>query len=138
MIGWQYISWPNLEPETSRNARKSAIHDRLASAGAYFGTSGGWEFPNWFAPEGVEPTLEYSWGRQNWASYSAAEHNATREGVVLMDLTHMSKFLVQGRDAEKVLNRICANNVDVAVGRIVYTQWLNERGRIEDSPLVRH
>jgi len=131
MIGWQYISWPNLEPETARNARKSAIHDRLADAGAYFGTSGGWEFPNWFAPEGVEPTLEYSWGRQNWAPYSAAEHKATREGVVLMDLTHMSKFLVQGRDAEKVLNRICANNVAVPVGKIVYTQWLNERGRIE-------
>ena len=131
MIGWQYISWPNLEPETSRNARKSAIHDRLAALGAYFGTSGGWEFPNWFAPEGVEPTLEYSWGRQNWAPYSAAEHKATREGVVLMDLTHMSKFLVQGRDAEKVLSRICANDVAVPVGRIVYTQWLNQRGRIE-------
>lgn len=131
MIGWQYISWPNLEPETARNARKSAIHDRLAAEGAYFGTSGGWEFPNWFAPEGVTPTLEYSWGRQNWAPYSAAEHQATREGVVLMDLTHMSKFLVQGRDAMKVLNRICANDVDVPVGRIVYTQWLNERGRIE-------
>jgi 4-methylaminobutanoate oxidase (formaldehyde-forming) len=131
MIGWQYISWPNLEPETARNARKSAIHDRLAAAGAYYGTSGGWEFPNWFAPEGVDPTLEYSWGRQNWAAYSAAEHVATREGVVLMDLTHMSKFLVQGRDAEKVLSRICANDVAVSVGRIVYTQWLNERGRIE-------
>ncbi|MCH7867513.1 MAG: GcvT family protein [Myxococcales bacterium] len=131
MIGWQYISWPNLEPETSRNARKSAIHDRLAAEGAYFSTSGGWEFPSWFAPEGVEPKLEYSWGRQNWAPYSAAEHKAAREGVVLMDLTHMSKFLVQGRDAEKVLNRICANNVAVPVGRIVYTQFLNERGRIE-------
>jgi 4-methylaminobutanoate oxidase (formaldehyde-forming) len=131
MIGWQYVSWPNLEPTTSRNARKSAIHDRLAAAGAYFGTSGGWEFPNWFAPEGVEPTLEYSWGRQNWAAYSAAEHKATREGVVLMDLTHMSKFLVQGRDAEKALNRICANDVAVRVGRIVYTQFLNTRGRIE-------
>ncbi len=131
MIGWQYISWPNLEPETARNARKSAIHDRLAAAGAYFGTSGGWEFPNWFAPEGVEPKLDYSWGRQNWAAYSAAEHDATRDGVVLMDLTHMSKFLVQGRDAARVLERICANNVDVPIGRIVYTQWLNERGRIE-------
>jgi heterotetrameric sarcosine oxidase gamma subunit len=43
----------------------------------------------------------------------------------------MSKFLVQGRDAEAVLNRICANDVAVPVGRIVYTQWLNERGRLE-------
>ena len=131
MIGWQYISWPNLEAETARNVRKSDIHDRLAAAGAYFGTSGGWEFPNWFAPEGVEPTLEYSWGRQNWAPYSAAEHRAARDGVVLMDLTHMSKFLIQGRDSETVLNRISANDVSVPVGEIVYTQWLNERGKIE-------
>jgi len=39
--------------------------------------------------------------------------------------------LVQGRDAEKVLNRICANNVAVPIGRCVYTQWLNETGTIE-------
>jgi glycine cleavage system aminomethyltransferase T len=131
LLGWQYISWPNLQPETARNARKSAMHDRLAAAGAYFGSSVGWEYPDWFAPEGVEPGLEYSWGRQNWAEYAAAEHKAAREDVILMDLTHMSKILVQGRDAEKYLNRICANNISVPAGRIVYTQWLNEQGTIE-------
>ncbi len=131
LLGWQYISWPNLQAETARNARRSAMHDRLAAAGAYFGQSVGWEYPDWFAPEGVEPKVEYSWGRQNWFEYAAAEHRAAREDVILMDLTHMSKLLVQGRDAEKVLNRICANNVAVPVGRIVYTQWLNERGTIE-------
>jgi glycine cleavage system aminomethyltransferase T/glycine/D-amino acid oxidase-like deaminating enzyme len=131
LLGWQYISWPNLQPETARNVRRSAMHDRLAAAGACFGQSVGWEYPDWFAPEGVEPKVAYSWGRQNWFEYAAAEHRAAREDVVLMDLTHMSKLLVQGRDAEKVLNRICANNVAVPVGRIVYTQWLNERGTIE-------
>jgi 4-methylaminobutanoate oxidase (formaldehyde-forming) len=131
LLGWQYISWPNLQPETARNARKSAMYDRLAEAGAYYGVSVGWEYPDWFAPPGVEPNVEYSWGRQNWFEYVAAEHRAAREGVILMDLTHMSKLLVQGRDAEKVLNRICANNVAVPNGRIVYTQWLNERGTIE-------
>jgi 4-methylaminobutanoate oxidase (formaldehyde-forming) len=75
--------------------------------------------------------VEYSWGRQNWFEYSAAEHKAAREGVVLMDVSLMSKLLVQGRDAERVLNRICANNVVVPVGRIVYTQWLNRLGTIE-------
>jgi glycine cleavage system aminomethyltransferase T/glycine/D-amino acid oxidase-like deaminating enzyme len=131
LLGWQYISWPNLQAETARNVRRSAMHDRLAAAGAYFGQSVGWEYPDWFAPEGVEPKVEYSWGRQNWFEYAAAEHRAAREDVILMDLTHMSKLLVQGRDAETVLNRICANNVAVPVGRIVYTQWLNERGTIE-------
>jgi 4-methylaminobutanoate oxidase (formaldehyde-forming) len=131
LLGWQYITWPNLQPETGRGARKSAIYDRLLEAGAYYGSSVGWEYPDWFAPEGVEAKVEYSWGRQNWWEYAAAEHKAAREDIILMDLTHMSKFLVQGRDAEKVLNRICANNVAVPVGRIVYTQWLNERGTIE-------
>jgi 4-methylaminobutanoate oxidase (formaldehyde-forming) len=131
LLGWQYISWPNLQPETARNARKSAMYDRLAEAGAYYGQSVGWEYPDWFAPEGVEPKFEYSWGRQNWFEYVATEHKAAREDVILMDLTHMSKFLLQGRDSETVLNRICANNVAVPVGRIVYTQWLNEQGMIE-------
>jgi 4-methylaminobutanoate oxidase (formaldehyde-forming) len=131
LLGWQYTSWPNLQPRTARNARRSAMHDRLAAAGAYFGQSVGWEYPDWFAPQGVEPAVEYSWGRQNWFEYAAAEHRAARQGVVLMDLTHMAKILVQGRDAEKVLNHLCANDVAVPVGHIVYTQWLNERGTIE-------
>ena len=131
LLGWQYISWPNLQPETAREARKSAMYDRLAEAGAYYGQSVGWEYPDWFAPDGVEPKVKYSWGRQNWFKYAAEEHRAAREAVILMDLTHMSKLLVQGRDAEKYLNRICANNVAVPVGTIVYTQWLNARGTIE-------
>jgi len=136
LLGWQYIAWPNLQPETARNARRSAMHDRLASLGAYFGSSVGWEYPDWFAPEGVEPKVEYAWGRQNWFEYAAAEHRAAREDAILMDLTHMGKYLVQGRDAEAVLNRICAGNVAVPVGRIVYTQWLNDRGTIEADMTV--
>ena len=54
-----------------------------------------------------------------------------RERVGLFDLSSFGKFLVQGRDAEAVLQRICANDVAVAPGRIVYTPWLNERGGIE-------
>jgi len=131
LLGWQYISWPNLQAETARKSRRSAMYDRMAEAGAYFGQSVGWEYPDWFAPEGVEPKVEYSWGRQNWFEYAAEEHRTARENAILMDLTHMTKLLVQGRDAEKALNRICSNNVAVPVGRIVYTQWLNERGTIE-------
>jgi len=123
--------WPGLQYKTARNARRSALHQKLAEAGAYFVEYSGWEYPNWFAPEGVEPKVEYSWGRQNWFEYNAAEHKAAREGVVLMDVSLMSKLLVQGNDAEQVLNQICANNVAVPVGRIVYTQWLNKNGRIE-------
>ena len=123
--------YPNKQFKTARNARKSAFHDRLADAGAYFGVYAGWEYPDWFAPEGVEPKVEYSWGRQNWFEYSAAEHRAARENVTMLDYSVMGKILVQGRDAEKYLNCICANNVAVPVGRCVYTQWLNETGTIE-------
>lgn len=131
LLGWMYTSWPNLQPSTARPVRRSAMYDRLLEAGAYYGVSVGWEYPDWFAPEGEEARVEYSWFRQNWFEWAAAEHKAAREDVILMDITHMSKFLVQGRDAEKHLNRICANNVAVPVGQIVYTQWLNERGTIE-------
>jgi 4-methylaminobutanoate oxidase (formaldehyde-forming) len=123
--------FPNRQYETARHVRRSIFHERLAEAGAYFGAYAGWEYPDWFAPEGVEPRVEYAWGRQNWFEYSAAEHCAAREGVVLMDYSVMGKILVQGQDAEKVLNRICANNIAVPIGRIVYTQWLNELGTIE-------
>ncbi|RLD05984.1 MAG: FAD-dependent oxidoreductase, partial [Chloroflexota bacterium] len=123
--------YPNKQFKRARNARKSAFHDRLEKAGAYFGAYAGWEYPDWFAPEGVEPKVEYSWGRQNWFEYAAAEHKATREDVSLLDYSVMGKILVQGLDAEKYLNLICANNVAVPVGRCVYTQWLNETGTIE-------
>jgi heterotetrameric sarcosine oxidase gamma subunit len=131
ILGWMFTTWPNYQATRARNACRSALHDKMAAAGACFFEYSGWEYPEWFAPEGVEPKVEYSWGRQNWFDYSAAEHKAAREGVVLMDLTLMSKFLVQGRDAEVFLNRICANNVSVPAGRCVYTQWLNEQAMIE-------
>jgi 4-methylaminobutanoate oxidase (formaldehyde-forming) len=132
VLGFMFeVGFPNKHFTTARNVRKSAFHDRLAEAGAYFGTYAGWEYPDWFAPQGVEPKVEYSWGRQNWFEYAAAEHQATRENVTMLDYSVMGKILVQGRDAEKHLNRICANNVAVPIGRCVYTQWLNETGTIE-------
>ncbi|UCD41248.1 MAG: GcvT family protein [Chloroflexota bacterium] len=132
MLGWQYAEgWSNLHFESARGARRTPFHDRLAEAGAMFGESDGWEYADWYAPPGVKPHVDYSWKRQNWFSYNAAEHKAAREGVIVMDLTPMSKFHVQGRDAQKVLNHISARDVDVEVGRCVYTTWLNERGTIE-------
>ena len=131
-LGLQYmLIYPNFENKTARNIRKTAIHDNLAKAGAHFVEGMGWEIPDWYAPAGIEPKVEYSWGRQNWFEYLAAEHKACREDAILMDVTSMSKFLVQGRDAEKVLNNISANDVAVPVGKVVYTQWLNERGTME-------
>ncbi len=124
--------YPTMSPQTARGVKKSAVHDRLAAAGAYFRDVSGWEGADWYAPKGHEPKVEtLSWGRENWFPWWEAEHRAAREGVILMDMSFMSKFLVQGRDAGRVLNRISANDVDGASGVITYTQWLNERGLLE-------
>lgn len=125
------MHWPFRQPETARGVRKSALHDRLLASGACFGETAGWERPNWYAPKGVEAKYEYSYARQNWFDHSAAEHHAVRNDVGLFDQSSFGKYVLEGPDAEKVLNRISANDVDVPIGRIVYTQWLNERGGIE-------
>jgi len=125
------MHWPFRQPETARGVRRSILHDRLAAHGACFGETAGWERPNWYAPAGVKAEYEYSYGRQNWFDYSAAEHQAVRNAVGIFDQSSFAKFVVQGPDAEAVLNRISANNMSVPVGKVVYTQWLNARGGIE-------
>jgi 4-methylaminobutanoate oxidase (formaldehyde-forming) len=131
-LGLLYAThYPYRQYETARGVRKAAIHDRLRAVGACHGEAYGWERPNWYAPKGVEPIYDYSYGRQNWFEHSAAEHRAVREGVALFDQSSFAKFRFEGRDTVAVLNRICANNIDVTPGRVVYTQWLNERGGIE-------
>jgi len=123
--------YPFKQMETARNLRHSPLHERLQAHNACFGEVAGWERPNWFAPEGVKPEYQYSFGKQNWFEYNAAEHRAAREGVVLFDQSSFSKYLVQGRDACRVLQRVSSADVDVAPGRMVYTHWLNDHGGIE-------
>ena len=131
-LGLLYAThFPFRQYETARGSRKSAIHDRLVAAGACHGEAFGWERPNWYAPEGVEAKYEYSYGRQNWFEHSAAEHKAVRDNVAVFDQSSFAKFRLEGADALRVINQISANNMDVKVGRLVYTQWLNERGGIE-------
>lgn len=125
------MHWPFRQFETARPVRTSPLHGRLATRGACFGEAQGWERANWFAPAGVEASYKYSYGKQNWFEYSAVEHRAVRENVGLFDQSSFAKFLFQGRDAERVLNHVCANNISVPVGKVVYTPWLNERGGIE-------
>jgi glycine cleavage system aminomethyltransferase T/glycine/D-amino acid oxidase-like deaminating enzyme len=124
--------YPWMSYQTARGVKKSPFHDRLAARGAYFRDVSGWEGADWYAPDGFEAKVEkLSWGRENWFSWWEAEHNAAREGVIIMDMSFMSKFMVQGRDAGKVLNYISANNVDGKHNQITYTQWLNDDGKLE-------
>ncbi|HZX53958.1 MAG TPA: FAD-dependent oxidoreductase [Ilumatobacteraceae bacterium] len=124
------MHWPYYQRRSARPLRRSALHAHAAQRGAVFGELGGWERPNWFAPVGVAAEYCYSYGRQNWFEHSAAEHRAVRESVGAIDISTYGKFAVQGRDACAFLQRICAADIDVEVGRIVYTQWLNRFGGI--------
>lgn len=128
--------FPYRQYETARDVRHTPFHDILRERGACFGELAGWERANWFLPEaarraGERAEYRYSWGRQNWFAYSAVEHHSVRNRVGMFDLSGFAKFRVEGRDAEAVLQRICANDIAVPVGRIVYTQWLNRHGGIE-------
>jgi len=124
--------YPTRSMQTARGCKLSPVHTRLAAQGAYFKDVSGWEGPDWYAPPGVAPVVEQlGWGRHNWFPYWQAEHAAAREGVILMDMSFMAKFMVQGRDAGRVLDHISANSVDGEPGRITYTQWLNLGGTLE-------
>jgi 4-methylaminobutanoate oxidase (formaldehyde-forming) len=124
--------YPTRSMQTARGVKRSPLHDRLAARGAYFRDVSGWEGADWYAPPGVAPVVErLSWGRQSWFPYWEAEHRAAREGVILMDMSFMSKFLVQGPDAGRVLDFVSANRVDGAPGVVTYTPWLDEAGRVQ-------
>lgn len=124
--------YPYQSMETARGAKRSAVYDRLKEKGAYFKDVSGWEGADWYAPEGQEAIIEqHSWKKEAWFDNWEAEHRAARENVILMDMSFMSKFLVQGRDAGKVLNYISANNVDEKLHQVTYTPWLNEDGKLE-------
>lgn len=132
------MHWPHLQPYTARDLRRTPLYERLRAHGAAFGEANGWERAMWFAPPGVEPRTEYSYGRQNWFPYVAEEHRAAREGVALFDLSSFAKLDVAGPDALAAVQAVCTRNLDVPVGRVVYTLMLNEGGGIDiDGTVVR-
>ncbi len=125
------MAWPQEEHESARPERLSPLYAVLKEQGACFGEKLGWERPNWFAHDGIEPRDVYSFGRPNWFEAVGREHRAVREAAGLFDQSSFAKFLLVGRDAAAALEWICANRIDRPVGALVYTQMLNPRGGIE-------
>jgi heterotetrameric sarcosine oxidase gamma subunit len=135
-LGLHYaMRWPRQELETARPLRTSPLYDLLAERGAVFGSRNGWERANVFRPEHAAPPVP-TLGRPDWLPWMIEEQRATRETVALYDQTSFSKLLLQGRDALAVLQRLCANEMDVPVDRMVYTAMLNDRGGIESDLTV--
>ncbi|HEX8012606.1 MAG TPA: FAD-dependent oxidoreductase [Casimicrobiaceae bacterium] len=132
-LGLHYaMRWPREELATVRPLRRSPLYDRLKAKGAVFGAKLNWERANYFLPPGAPeppPTLD----TPGWLPFVLAEQRACREEVVVFDQTSFAKFIVKGRDALGLLQRLCANEVDVAPGRVVYAAMLNERGGFESD-----
>ena len=127
VLGIHYdIPWPNREFTSARPFRTSPLHDRLAAKSASFGSRMGWERPNYFGP-----SLEYSWDKPTWLEASSHEQHACRDAVAVFDQTSFSKYVVEGVGAPGYLQWLCAADVDVPIGRCVYTAFLNRRGGYE-------
>ncbi|MDG2340770.1 MAG: FAD-dependent oxidoreductase [Paracoccaceae bacterium] len=123
--------YPYRQKATARGVRRTPFHQHLLDQGAVMGEIAGWERANWFANEGQEREYQYTWKRQNWFENSASEHRAVRENVGMYDMSSFGKIRVEGPDAEAYLNYIAGGDYSVPNGKIVYTQFLNNRGGIE-------
>lgn len=123
--------FPYLQKKTARGIRRTPFHQHLLDNGAVMGELAGWERANWFADAGQEAAYEYTWKRQNWFENSAREHRAVRENVGMYDMSSFGKIRVEGRDAMAFLNYVAGGQYDVPVGKIVYSQFLNNTGGIE-------
>jgi 4-methylaminobutanoate oxidase (formaldehyde-forming) len=128
--------FPYRQMASARGVRRTPLHEHLKQHGAVFGETAGWERANWFARPGQKAEYEYTWKRQNWFDNAREEHMAVRTNVGMYDMTSFGKIRIEGRDAEAFLNRVCGNNLSVNIGKIVYTQMLNERAGIEADVTV--
>ena len=113
-------------------------YSRLEALDAEFGEKAGWErelvpFEQGSAHEAHRPR---GWAGEQWSTAIVAEHLAVRERAALFDETSFAKFEVSGPGALDLLQRLCANDVDARVGRVVYTQMLNRQGGIESDLTV--
>jgi len=128
------IHYPYEERQSARPLWLSPTYSRLTELGCAFGEKSGWERPNWFdanAPAGDESLRPRGWAGMHWSPAIGAEHQATRQTAALFDETSFSKLEISGPGAVALLQRLCDNDVDRAVGRVTYTQMLNRRGGIE-------
>ena len=133
------MHWPGRQRETARNLRRTPFYHPMKAHGAVYAEAQGWERPGWFAPDGVEAKYDYSFHRPSWFDHAQAEQKAAREDAAMIDYSMLGKLMVEGRDAEAFLQRVCTNDMGMPVGRVVYTLMLNARGGTEsDVTVARH
>lgn len=136
-LGLHYaMRWPRQELQSGRPLRTSPLYDLLAARGAEFGAKNGWERANYFKPTAATLRPAHGLGRPGWLDWVTEEQRATREQVAVYDQSSFGKLLLQGRDALAVLQRLCANQIDMPLDRMVYTALLNEHGGFESDLTV--
>ncbi|MHB1929755.1 MAG: glycine cleavage T C-terminal barrel domain-containing protein, partial [Acidimicrobiales bacterium] len=132
------IVHPAEQWESSRGLRRSPVHDRTQALGAVYFETVGWERPQWYASN--EALLERygdriarrpaEWDARWYSPIVEAEHLAMRDGVGLVDLGAFCVLDVAGPGALEALNRVAVAQLDVPVGRVVYTPFLDEEGGV--------
>ncbi len=126
-----------------RPRRLSSLHGRLQETGAIFGTKAGWERADVHDPgrpwrRAGRDQAAYGWTRPPWFDRVVEEVTAVRERAGLIDLSSFGKIDVAGPDASTLLQRVSANDIDRAVGSVVYTPWCDERGgMVADVTITR-
>jgi glycine cleavage system aminomethyltransferase T len=128
------IVHPREQWASERNKRLSPFHARTEALGAVYFEAGGWERPHWYESNaslvgeyGVEDR-PHEWDRRWWSPIQNAEHLALRERVGLVDLSPFVIFDFTGPGVLGYLQHMTVNNVDLKVGRSVYTPLLTESG----------
>ncbi len=116
--------------------RRSPFYAREQALGAVFFDARGWERPQWYEsnidlghryPGRCEPR-PHEWDARWWSPITNAEHLYMRDHVGMVDLTAFNEFDFEGPGTLDFLQYMCVNNVDVPVGRSVYTPLLTPHG----------
>jgi glycine cleavage system aminomethyltransferase T/glycine/D-amino acid oxidase-like deaminating enzyme len=130
--------------ESNRPVRLSPFYERTRELGAVFFEAAGWERPQWY--ESNAPLLdeygarvtrrEAEWDARWWSPIITAEHLAMRDRAAMFDLSAFAIFDVTGPGALDVLQRVSLRQMDVPLGRVVYTPWLSPNGGFKSDLTV--
>jgi glycine cleavage system aminomethyltransferase T len=130
------IVHPGEQWESDRPSRLSPMYADEVARGAVFFETAGWERPHWYASNAAlleeygDRTMprEHEWDSRWWSPIINAEHLAMRDRAGIVDLSAFAIFDVVGPGALDAVQRIVVSQVDVPVGRVVYTPVLDARG----------
>ena len=127
------VHYPDEEREAGRPLRQAPCYDRLKNLGAVFGQKFGWERANWFAPEGVEQSDDWSFRRSNWFTHVGNECLNVQNNVGILDMTAFAKCRISGPGAKDFLDNLVANKLPQKNGRVNLCHALNTKGGVHSE-----